>query len=51
MTLLDSTRNLIYIKIEINYKYEQLFLYTAQAKIHVLETKVLGYESTLRFFY
>lgn len=47
MTLLESLRNLISIKIEINYKYEGLFLYTAQAKIHVLETKVLGYESML----
>lgn len=39
MTLLDSIRNVIYIKVKINYNYEHLFLYT-QVNIHELETKM-----------
>lgn len=40
MTLLDSIRNVIYIKVKINYNYEHLFLYTSQVNIHELETKM-----------
>lgn len=40
MTLLDSIRNLIYIKVKINYKYEHLFLYTSQDNV---KTKRLEY--------
>lgn len=46
MTLLDSIRNLIYIKVKINYKYEHLFLYTSQDNV---KTKRLEYGTKLWF--
>lgn len=48
MTLLDSIRNLIYIKVKVNYKYEHLFLYTSQDNVHV-KTKRLEYGTKLWF--